>query len=99
VCERHVARSWDGPNDACGCGAAGAPWGRCNQPAEGEAPRVPEGFKTEVEAACGHWKLSDHLNPNLKPGQIIVRIIFSLCATAAVGIGAYFAIKWLAHFH
>jgi hypothetical protein len=42
--------------------------------------------------------MSDHLNPNLKPGQIITRIIFSLCATAAVGIGAYCAIKWLAHF-
>jgi hypothetical protein len=49
VCETHISRPWEGPN-ACGCGAAGAPCGRCNVPAaEGETPRVPEGFLVEIE--------------------------------------------------
>ena len=48
VCESHILRPWTGPR-ACGCGAAGAPCGRCNAPAEGEVPRMPEGFSTEVD--------------------------------------------------
>jgi hypothetical protein len=40
------SRPWDGPN-ACGCGAAGAPCGRCNIPEDGEAPRMPDGFEME----------------------------------------------------
>jgi hypothetical protein len=45
VCEAHIARPWEGPN-ACGCGAAGAPCGRCNIE---DVPRLPEGFVTEVD--------------------------------------------------
>jgi hypothetical protein len=32
-----------------GCGSAGAPCPWCNVPGEGEAPRMPDGFKTEVD--------------------------------------------------
>jgi len=45
VCEDHPGRPWDGAQ-ACGCGAAGAPCPWCN---EGDPPRMPEGFKTEVD--------------------------------------------------
>ena len=45
VCEAHILRPWDGPR-ACGCGAAGAPCGRCNPPDQGATPRMPDGFKT-----------------------------------------------------
>lgn len=40
-----MKRPWEGPQ-ACGCGAAGAPCGRCNEPAE---PRMSAGFRTEIE--------------------------------------------------
>jgi hypothetical protein len=48
VCEAHISRPWDGPN-ACGCGAAGAPCGRCNNSDDGEWPRLPAGFKTDID--------------------------------------------------
>jgi len=51
VCETHISRPWEGPN-ACGCGAAGVPCGRCNN--SDETPRMPEGFKTEVDK--GGWR-------------------------------------------
>jgi hypothetical protein len=41
-------RPWEGPH-ACPCGAAGMPCPSCNTPAEGEAPRMPHGFKTKVD--------------------------------------------------
>jgi hypothetical protein len=43
--------------------------------------------------------VSDHLNPDLSVGQIFTRVLFSLAVTALVGIGAYFAIAWLAALH
>jgi hypothetical protein len=46
VCETHIMKPWDGP-EACGCGAAGAPCGRCN--VDDEIPRLPDGFKTEID--------------------------------------------------
>ena len=48
VCDEHPGRAWDGPN-ACRCGAAGSPCPWCNVPAEEETPRMPAGFKTEVD--------------------------------------------------
>src|ERR1700730_298370 len=47
VCESHPYRPWEGEH-ACACGAAGAPCPRCNVPEEDGAPRLPEGFRTEV---------------------------------------------------
>jgi hypothetical protein len=43
--------------------------------------------------------VSDHLNPILSGGQIFMRVLFSLAVTAIVGVGAYFAIAWLAALH
>ncbi|WP_025036151.1 hypothetical protein [Bradyrhizobium sp. DOA9] len=48
VCENHPDRPWDGPK-ACGCGGAGALCPACNVPGEGELPRMPEGFRVEVD--------------------------------------------------
>jgi hypothetical protein len=48
VCENHPQEPWEGKN-ACGCGAAGAPCPNCNTPSEGETPRMPDGFKTNVD--------------------------------------------------
>jgi hypothetical protein len=48
VCEEHPGRPWAGPH-ACGCRAAGMPCPRCNTPAEGEEPRMPDGFKATVD--------------------------------------------------
>jgi hypothetical protein len=47
-CEDHQDRPWQGPH-ACPCGGAGAPCPACNASGEGEAPRMPDGFKTEVD--------------------------------------------------
>jgi hypothetical protein len=44
VCESHQDRPWEGEH-ACGCGGAGAPCPVCNVPSEGEAPRMPAGFR------------------------------------------------------
>jgi hypothetical protein len=41
--------------------------------------------------------LSDHLNSDRTPGQILARVLFSLIVTAATGAGAYALISWLAH--
>jgi hypothetical protein len=46
VCEDHPDQPWDGPH-ACRCGAAGAPCPHCNTPDDGEAPRLPIGFKPD----------------------------------------------------
>ncbi|MCP2106688.1 hypothetical protein M2202_007532 [Bradyrhizobium japonicum] len=48
VCENHPDRPWDGPR-ACSCGDAGAPSPACNAAGEGEVPRMPEGFRVEVD--------------------------------------------------
>ena len=50
VCENHPDYPWDGPR-ACGCGGAGAPCPACNIPADGDAPRMPDGFRLEVDRA------------------------------------------------
>jgi hypothetical protein len=49
VCENHPRRPWEGPH---GCPLRrrwGAPCPACNVPEEGAAPRMPEGFRTEVD--------------------------------------------------
>jgi hypothetical protein len=48
VCEDHPKRPWEGPH-ACGCGGAGMACPVCNAPGDGEAPRMPEGFRTEID--------------------------------------------------
>ncbi|OAF11763.1 hypothetical protein AYJ54_07845 [Bradyrhizobium centrolobii] len=48
VCENHPDRPWDGPR-ACTCGGAGAPCPHCNVPAEGEPPRMPKGFRVDID--------------------------------------------------
>jgi hypothetical protein len=48
VCENHPRRPWEGPY-GCNCGGAGMPCPTCNIPEEGAAPRMPDGFKTEVD--------------------------------------------------
>jgi hypothetical protein len=46
VCESHPNRPWQGEH-ACDCGGAGMPCPWCNRASDGEAPRMPEGFKTD----------------------------------------------------
>jgi hypothetical protein len=48
VCESHPDRPWEGKH-ACTCSGAGAPCPRCNVPEENEAPRLPDGFRTEFD--------------------------------------------------
>jgi hypothetical protein len=48
VCEHHLDRPWDGPR-ACECDAAGAPCPSCNIPAESGIPRMPSGYRVEVD--------------------------------------------------
>jgi hypothetical protein len=48
VCETHPANPWEGPH-ACPCGAPGAPCPACNAANGAEAPRLPDGFKTDVD--------------------------------------------------
>ena len=48
VCENHPDRPWEGPR-ACNCGGAGAPCPACNAAGDGEVPRMPEGFRVEVD--------------------------------------------------
>jgi hypothetical protein len=48
VCENDPKRLWDGPH-GCDCGGAGMPCSACNMADKGAAPRMPDGFKTEVD--------------------------------------------------
>lgn len=50
VCENHPDRPWgsDHPN-ACRCGGAGMPCLACNQPEEGERPRLPVDFIARLD--------------------------------------------------
>ena len=48
VCESHPQEPWDGEH-ACGCGAPGMPCPECNSARGEDAPRMPAGFKTEVD--------------------------------------------------
>jgi hypothetical protein len=48
VCENHPEVPWEGPR-ACPCGGAGAPCPRCNAPAGDDPPRLPDGFRTELD--------------------------------------------------
>src|SRR5260370_17040732 len=52
VCENHSNRPWQGEH-ACQCGGAGMPCPSCNVPDDGEAPRMPEGFKTRWTKTAG----------------------------------------------
>jgi hypothetical protein len=45
VRERHPDKPWDGEH-ACGCGAPGAP---CPKTDDITPPRMPSGFKSDVE--------------------------------------------------
>jgi hypothetical protein len=48
VCEAHPERPWEG-QAVCGCGAPGAPCPVCNQPDEGAAPELPEGYTVDTK--------------------------------------------------
>jgi AraC-like DNA-binding protein len=48
VCENHPDKQWEG-KQACGCGAPGAPCPNCNATNDRDAPRMPGGFKTDVD--------------------------------------------------
>jgi hypothetical protein len=48
VCENHPRLPWGGRH-GCNCGGAGMPCPPCNTVDEGAEPRLPEGFKTEVD--------------------------------------------------
>jgi hypothetical protein len=48
VCENHPTRPWEGEH-ACTCAGARAPCPMCNSSELGDAPRMPDGFKTEVD--------------------------------------------------
>ncbi|WP_159011093.1 hypothetical protein [Bradyrhizobium sp. S69] len=48
VYERHTERPWD-RDGACGCGAPGAPCPKCSGTNDGNAPRMPSGFTTQVD--------------------------------------------------
>jgi hypothetical protein len=48
ICEAHPDRPWHG-EDACDCGPPGMPCAWCNRASEGQAPRMPEGLKTEFD--------------------------------------------------
>jgi hypothetical protein len=44
VCEKHPAIPWEGPH-----GGACAPCPVCNGTKDGNAPRLPAGFKTAID--------------------------------------------------
>jgi hypothetical protein len=48
VCKRHLERPWDG-DSACGCGAPCALCPACNAANDRAAPRMPDGFKTDID--------------------------------------------------
>ena len=48
VCENHPQRPWEGEH-GCTCGGAGAPCPLCNVTNDRNSPRMPKGFKTEVD--------------------------------------------------
>jgi hypothetical protein len=48
ICENHPTQPWEGER-ACGCGGAGAPCPMCNSSEHSATPRMPDGFKTEVD--------------------------------------------------
>jgi hypothetical protein len=50
VCENHLTRPLEGEN-ACPCGGAGAPCPMCNSIEHNAVPRMPPGFKMEVDKA------------------------------------------------
>ena len=53
VREAHADRPCDDHPDACTCGAAGMPCLVCNQPADGERPRMPRGFTPTIDRDKG----------------------------------------------
>jgi hypothetical protein len=48
VCENHPDRPFEGEH-ACTCSGAGAPCSNCNPTSESNAPRRPDGFKTDAD--------------------------------------------------
>jgi len=48
VCENHPEPPWKGEH-ACGCGAAGMLCPICNPSDEQSPPKMPSGFKIEVD--------------------------------------------------
>jgi hypothetical protein len=67
VCENHLRRPWEGPH-GCDCGGAGMPCAACNVPEEDVAPRMPDGFKTEVDG----WRHCSSFPPGQVPMNIAV---------------------------
>jgi hypothetical protein len=49
VCENHPDTPWEGPH-ACTCGGAGMPCPRCNLSDQETPPRLPNGFKVDIES-------------------------------------------------
>jgi hypothetical protein len=49
VCEDHADRPWNDRPNACRCGGAGMPCLVCNQPKDGERPRMPKDFAAHID--------------------------------------------------
>jgi hypothetical protein len=53
VCEAHADWPWNDRPNACRCGEPGLPCPTCNEPAEGERPRMPQGFTPTIDRDKG----------------------------------------------
>ena len=51
VCEAHADRPWNDHPNACRCGEPPCPM--CNEPADGERPRMPRGFRPTINRDKG----------------------------------------------
>jgi hypothetical protein len=49
----HENRPWGDHPNACACGGAGMPCLLCNQPKDGEHPRLPPGFIAHIDRDKG----------------------------------------------
>jgi hypothetical protein len=53
VCEDHADRPWGVHPPACQCGGAGMPCLVCDQPKDGERPRLPTDFVAQIDVDKG----------------------------------------------
>jgi hypothetical protein len=53
VCEAHADRPWGDHPNAVTRGGAGMPCELCNQPKDGERPRMPKGFTPMIDRDKG----------------------------------------------
>jgi hypothetical protein len=49
VCEAHPQRPWGDVQGACCCGAPGEPCPVCNRVEADEVPKMPEGFRVDMD--------------------------------------------------